>query len=308
MTQIEHTSLLVIGGGPGGYVAAIRAGQLGIPTVLVEREQLGGTCLNIGCIPSKALIHVAEEFDRTLQYAEASPLGIRVRVPEIDIERTVAWKDGIVQRLTRGVGALLKKHGVKVVKGEARVIDGKTVEVTTSGQGQGEGEGERVRIHCEHLLLAAGSEPTALPSMPFGGKVVSSTEALSPKTLPKRLVVVGAGYIGLELGTVYRKLGVEVTVVEALDRVLPAYDAELVKPVADALARKGVSVLRGHKVLGLSADGNAVRVQNREGSEKALPADQVLVAVGRRPRTQGWGLESLQLDRNGAALRIDVRH
>jgi dihydrolipoamide dehydrogenase len=305
MTQIEHTSLLVIGGGPGGYVAAIRAGQLGIPTVLVEREQLGGTCLNIGCIPSKALIHVAEEFDRTLQYAEASPLGIRVRVPEIDIERTVAWKDGIVQRLTRGVGALLKKHGVKVVKGEARVIDGKTVEVTTSGQGQGEGEGERVRIHCEHLLLAAGSEPTALPSMPFGGKVVSSTEALSPKTLPKRLVVVGAGYIGLELGTVYRKLGVEVTVVEALDRVLPAYDAELVKPVADALARKGVSVLRGHKVLGLSADGNAVRVQNRQGSEKALPADQVLVAVGRRPRTQGWGLESLQLDRNGAALRID---
>jgi dihydrolipoamide dehydrogenase len=301
MSQIENTTLLVIGGGPGGYVAAIRAGQLGIPTVLVEREQLGGTCLNIGCIPSKALIHAAEEFDKTLQYAESSPLGIRVSAPQIDIERTVAWKDGIVQKLTRGVGALLKKHGVKVVHGEARVIDGKTVDVTTSGQG----EGERVRIHCEHLLLAAGSEPSALPSMPFGGKVVSSTEALSPKTLPKRLVVVGAGYIGLELGTVYRKLGVEVTVVEALDRILPAYDAELVKPVADALARKGVSVLLGHKVLGLTADGEAVRVQDREGSERALPADQVLVAVGRRPRTQGWGLESLQLDRNGAGLRID---
>jgi dihydrolipoamide dehydrogenase len=305
MSQIEQTSLLVIGGGPGGYVAAIHAGQLGIPTVLIEREQLGGTCLNIGCIPSKALIHVAEEFDKTVQYAEASPLGIRVRAPEIDIERTVAWKDGIVQKLTRGVGALLKKHGVKVVQGEARVIDGKTVEVTLSGQGQGAGEAQRVRLHCEHLLLAAGSEPTALPSMPFGGKVVSSTEALSPKTLPKRLVVVGAGYIGLELGTVYRKLGVEVTVVEALDRVLPAYDAELVKPVADALVRKGVSVLLGHKVLGLSADGNAVRVQDRDGKEHALPADQVLVAVGRRPRTQGWGLEQLQLDRNGAALRID---
>ena len=303
MSQIEHTSLLVIGGGPGGYVAAIRAGQLGIPTVLVEREQLGGTCLNIGCIPSKALIHVAEEFDKTLQYAEASPLGIRVGAPEIDIARTVAWKDGIVRKLTRGVGALLKKHGVKVVKGDARVIDGKTVEVTASGQGQD--EGERVRIHCEHLLLAAGSEPTALPSMPFGGKVVSSTEALSPKTLPKRLVVVGAGYIGLELGTVYRKLGAEVTVVEAQDRILPAYDAELVKPVADALAKKGVGVLLGHKVLGLSADGEAVRVQDRDGSEKALPADQVLVAVGRRPRTQGWGLETLQLDRNGAALRVD---
>jgi dihydrolipoamide dehydrogenase len=299
MSQIENTTLLVIGGGPGGYVAAIRAGQLGIPTVLVEREQLGGTCLNIGCIPSKALIHAAEEFDKTLQYAETSPLGIRVRAPEIDIERTVAWKDGIVQKLTRGVGALLKKHGVKVVQGDAHVIDGKTVDVTSNANG------ERVRIHCEHLLLAAGSEPTALPSMPFGGKVVSSTEALSPKTLPKRLVVVGAGYIGLELGTVYRKLGVDVTVVEALDRILPAYDAELVKPVADALARKGVGVLLGHKVLGLSADGHAVRVQDREGVEKTLPADQVLVAVGRRPRTQGWGLESLQLDRNGAALRID---
>jgi dihydrolipoamide dehydrogenase len=305
MSQIENTTLLVIGGGPGGYVAAIRAGQLGIPTVLVEREQLGGTCLNIGCIPSKALIHVAEEFDKTLQYAEASPLGIRVRAPEIDIGRTVAWKDGIVQKLTRGVGALLKKHGVKVVQGDARVIDGKTVEVTTGGMKQNEGEGERLRIHCEHLLLAAGSEPTALPSMPFGGKVVSSTQALSPKSLPQRLVVVGAGYIGLELGTVYRKLGVEVSVVEAQDRILPAYDAELVKPVADALAKKGVKVLLGHKVLGLSADGNAVRVQDREGIEKALPADQVLVAVGRRPRTQGWGLESLHLDRNGAALRID---
>jgi dihydrolipoamide dehydrogenase len=298
MSQIENTSLLVIGGGPGGYVAAIRAGQLGIPTVLVEREQLGGTCLNIGCIPSKALIHAAEEFDKTLQYTQSSPLGIRVSAPEIDIGRTVAWKDGIVQKLTRGVGALLKKHGVKVVQGEARVVDGKTADITT-------GQGEQVRFRCEHLLLATGSEPVALPSMPFGGKVVSSTECLSPKSLPRRLVVVGAGYIGLELGTVYRKLGVEVTVVEAQDRILPAYDAELVKPVTDALAKKGVSVLLAHKVVGLSADGEAVRLQGRDGSEKALTADQVLVAVGRRPRTQGWGLESLQLDRNGSALRVD---
>ncbi|WP_133649456.1 dihydrolipoyl dehydrogenase [Paraburkholderia flava] len=300
MSQIDSTTLLVIGGGPGGYVAAIRAGQLGIPTVLVERERLGGTCLNIGCIPSKALIHAAEAFEKTLQYAGASPLGIRVDAPRIDIAQTVAWKDGIVQRLTRGVGALLKKHGVRVVQGDARVIDGKSVEVTTGG-------GERLRVQCEHLLLAAGSEPTALPSMPFGGKVVSSTEALSPATLPERLVVVGAGYIGLELGTAYRKLGVDVSVVEAQPRILPAYDAELVKPVADALVKKGMTLRLGHKVLGLSADGGAVRLQDADGVETALPADRVLVAVGRRPRTQGWGLESLQLDRNGAALRIDDR-
>ncbi|WCM22533.1 dihydrolipoyl dehydrogenase [Paraburkholderia bryophila] len=303
MTQIEHTTLLVIGGGPGGYVAAIRAGQLGIPTILVEREQVGGTCLNIGCIPSKALIHVAEEFDKSLQYAAASPLGIRVQAPEIDIEQTVAWKNGIVQKLTRGVGALLKKHGVRVVQGDARVLDGKTVEVALSGQSPV--GGERLRIACEHLLLAAGSEPTALPFMPFGGKVVSSTEALSPTSLPKRLVVVGAGYIGLELGTVYRKLGVEVSVVEAQDRILPAYDAELVKPVADALAKQGITLLLRHTVLGLSAQGDAVRLRDADGAEKTLPADQVLVAVGRRPRTQGWGLESLRLDHNGAALRID---
>lgn len=300
MSQSEHTTLLVIGGGPGGYVAAIRAGQLGIPTVLVEREQLGGTCLNIGCIPSKALIHVADAYAQTRHYAGASPLGIRVGTPEIDIAQSVAWKDGIVQRLTRGVGALLKKHGVKVVHGDARVIDGKTVEVRIGGS-----NGEVLRMHCEHLLLAAGSEPTPLPSLPFSDRVMSSTQALSPSTLPQRLVVVGAGYIGLELGMVYRKLGVEVSVVEAQDRILPAYDAELAKPVADALVKQGVALYLGHKVLGLSEDGSAVRLQDTAGRESALPADRVLVAVGRRPRTQGWGLESLQLDRNGAALRID---
>ncbi|MGU7785277.1 dihydrolipoyl dehydrogenase [Burkholderia sp. PU8-34] len=294
--QNLNTTLLVIGGGPGGYVAAIRAGQLGIPTMLVERDRLGGTCLNIGCIPSKALIHVADAFEQAREQAGEAALGIRVRAPEIDIERSVAWKDGIVEKLTRGVGALLKKHGVRVLHGDARVIDGKTVEVVAGG--------ETTRIGCEHLLLATGSEPVALPSMPFGGHVVSSTEALSPATLPKRLVVVGAGYIGLELGTVYRKLGVDVSVVEAADRVLPAYDAELVKPVADSLLRQGVKLWLGHKVLGLAGDGG-VRVQAPDGTERTLTADRVLVAVGRRPRVDGFGLETLPLERAGRALRID---
>ncbi|HEM7902269.1 TPA: dihydrolipoyl dehydrogenase [Burkholderia cenocepacia] len=291
----EHTTLLVIGGGPGGYVAAIRAGQLGIPTVLVERDRLGGTCLNIGCIPSKALIHVADAFEQACGHAGEAALGIRVRTPEIDIAKSVAWKDGIVDRLTRGVGALLKKNGVRVLHGEARVIDGKTVEVVSGGH--------TVRIGCEHLLLATGSEPVELPSMPFGGHVVSSTDALSPATLPKRLVVVGAGYIGLELGIVYRKLGVDVSVVDA-ERVLPAYDAELVRPVADSLARLGVRLWLGHTVLGLDEHG-AVRVRAADGAEQTLPADRVLVAVGRRPRVDGFGLETLMLDRNGRALRID---
>ncbi|OZI17992.1 dihydrolipoyl dehydrogenase [Bordetella genomosp. 7] len=297
MSDTRSTTLLIIGGGPGGYVAAIRAGQLGVPVTLVEGLHPGGTCLNIGCIPSKALIHAAQEFERAREYAQDSPLGITVQAPAIDIARTVAWKDGIVRRLTGGVQALLKKSGVQLVRGWARVLDGKTVEVDT-------GEGP-VRIQCEHLLLAAGSEPMPLPSMPFGDKVISSTEALSPASIPRRLVVVGAGYIGLELGTVYRKLGAQVTVVEAQDRILPTYDAELTKPVAGALERMGIELCLGRKVMGLNAAGDAVRVQDATGAETALPADQVLLAIGRRPRTQGWGLENLQLDRAGNALRID---
>lgn len=297
MNQLS-TTLLVIGGGPGGYVAAIRAGQLGIKTVLVEAATPGGTCLNIGCIPSKALIHAAEEFDKAKHYADGSALGIMASSPSIDLARTVQWKDGIVKRLTGGVGALLKKNDVQVIKGFARILDGKTVEVKQDN-------GELLRVRCEHLLLASGSEPVELPFMPFGGMVVSSTEALSPADVPRRLVVVGAGYIGLELGTAYRKLGAEVTVVEAFDRILPAYDAELTKPVGAALKRLGVELRLGSSVLGLNAAGDGVRVKDAGGEEIVLPAERVLVAVGRRPRSGGWGLESLQLDMNGRAVKID---
>jgi dihydrolipoamide dehydrogenase len=293
----ETTTLLVIGGGPGGYVAAIRAGQLGIPTVLVEGADLGGTCLNIGCIPSKALIHAADAFHQAASYAGESPLGIRTSSPTIDIGRTVAWKDGIVRRLTGGVGALLKKNGVKVVQGWARIVDGKTVEVA-----QGD---DTSRIRCEHLLLATGSTPVELPFLPFGGNVVSSTEALAPGTLPEHLVVVGAGYIGLELGIAYRKLGARVTVVEAAGRVLPAYDDELAKPVAASLKRLGVDLHLESSVLGPTADGRGIRMRNGGGDELVLEADRVLVAVGRRPRTEGYGLESLLLDMNGRFVRID---
>ena len=162
-----------------------------------------------------------------------------------------------------------------------------------------------MRISCEHLLLAPGSQEVALPGLPFGGNVISSTMALSPPSLPRRLVVVGAGYIGLELGVAYRKLGAAVAVVEALDRVLPAYDEELVKPVAASLQRLGIAVHLGCTVDGLSSGGDAVRVKDAEGRDSLVAADRVLVAVGRRPRTEGWGLESLMLDMNGRAVRID---
>lgn len=295
-----NTTLLIIGGGPAGYVAGIRAGQLGIAAIVVEGAQPGGTCLNIGCIPSKALIHAADEYAKTVAYAaQTSPLGISVDAPKIDLARTVAWKDGIVKRLTGGVGALLKKQGVRVVRGWARVLDGKTVEVMAP---DGSGE-ETVRIRCEHLLLASGSQAVELPFMPFGGAVISSTEALSLSAPPRRLVVVGAGYIGLELGTAFRKLGSQVTVVEAAERILPAYDAELSKPVAASLERLGVEVRLATSVLGL--EGEQVKVRDASGVEAYLDADRVLVAVGRKPATTGWGLEHLMLDMNGRAVKID---
>ncbi len=302
--QTQHTTLLVVGGGPGGYVAAIRAAQLGIATTLVEGARLGGTCLTIGCIPSKALIHASEAFYKTCQFAGDSALGIHVESPRIEVAQTVRWKDGIVDKLTLGVGALLKKHGVKVIQGWARVVDGKTVDVFEQEARVGMGA-TSLRIVCEHLLLAAGSQEVALPGVPFGGRVISSTLALSPAKVPKRLVVVGAGYIGLELGIAYRKLGAEVSVVEALDRILPLYDEELTKPVGVSLRRLGLQLHLSCKVQGLNAAGDAVRMQTAQGEESELPADQVLVAIGRAPRTQGWGLESLLLDMNGRAVKID---
>ena len=297
MQQTLNTRLLIIGGGPGGYVAAIRAGQLGISTILVEGQALGGTCLNIGCIPSKALIHVAEQFHQTLHHSQGSALGIKVATPTLDIGQSVEWKDGIVDRLTTGVAALLKKHKVQVIQGWAKVIDGKTVEI----------EGANTRIQCEHLLLATGSKSVNLPMLPIGGPIISSTEALAPKALPKHLIVVGGGYIGLELGIAYRKLGAEVSVVEAQDRILPAYDTELTQPVADSLKKLGLKLYLKHSVEGFDAAKNTLQVRDPNGETLHLDTDQVLVAVGRKPNTQGWNLEALNLEMNGSAVKIDNR-
>lgn len=303
MSKQINTTLLVIGGGPGGYVAAIRAGQLGIPTVLVEGDSLGGTCLNIGCIPSKALIHVAEKFHELESYADQSTLGISAQGPKLDIKASVAWKDNIVKKLTSGVGALLKKNKVTVIKGWARIVDGKTVDVDPVSKGKA---GAPQRITCEHLLLATGSEPVQLPFMPFGKSVISSTEALAPKKIPKTMAVVGAGYIGLELGIVYSKLGTKVSIVESQDRILPVYDADLSKPVQASLKALGIDVHLQTQALGLDEKNKGLRVQSGK-SEDLIPAEQVLVAVGRKPRSRGFGLSSLMLDMDGLAVRIDNR-
>jgi len=298
--QTKKTTFLVIGGGPAGYVAAIRAGQLKLPTMLIEGQQLGGTCLNIGCIPSKALIHAAQEFGKAAHWASGSPLGIAVDRPRIDITKTVQWKDGIVKKLTGGVGALLKKNGAEVVRGWARIIDGKTVEVSAPDGGEA-----LMRIECEHLVLATGSVPVELPFLPFSEHVWSSEQALSPSSLPQTMVVVGAGYIGLELGMAYAKLGVKVTVVESAARILPAYDEELGKPVMSALARLGVAVRLSCSVTGYDAQARQVSVRADMGDEFNVPAEKVLVAVGRKARLDGYGLESLSLEMAGRCVKVN---
>jgi dihydrolipoamide dehydrogenase len=290
--------LLVVGAGPGGYVCAIRAGQLGIDTVIVEAKKPGGTCLTIGCIPSKALIHAAEEFEAVRLAAEGkSAVGISLSAPVIDLSKTVAWKDRIVGRLTNGVAGLLKKANVKSVHGFAKFRDGKTVEVETE-------TGTQV-IRAETVVIATGSAPVELPSIPFGGPAISSTEALSLKSVPETLAVVGAGYIGLELGIAFAKLGSKVTVVEATDRILPLYDSELTKPVGKRLAALGVEVLLAAKAQGLEPKTGQLIVETADGATRKIAAEKILIAVGRKPAIEGWGLEELDLDRTGRFIRID---
>jgi len=289
--------LLVIGAGPGGYVCAVRAGQLGIDTVVVEARKPGGTCLNVGCIPSKALIHAADEFEVVAQAAAGkSRLGITAQNPEIDLAKTMRWKDGIVGRLNNGVLGLLKKARVKYVEGRAKFVDGKTVEVETE-------IGPQV-IRASEIVIATGSEPVELRELPFGGDVISSTGALALKQVPKKLAVVGAGYIGLELGFAFAKMGSNVTVVEALARILPLYDADLTRPIARRLQELGVEVMTGARVKGL-AKGQALSVEAEDGDTRTLAADKILVTVGRRPATDGWGLDAIDLDMEGRFIRID---
>lgn len=293
--------LIVIGGGPGGYVASLRAAQLGMRVVCIEkRPALGGTCLNVGCIPSKALLDSSYWYAHAREHLAAH--GISVAELSLDWAAMLARKDRIVRDLTQGIAFLFKKYGADVCHGNARLAGGNRVALQRP-------DGTKQILEGHHILLATGSEPVALPFLPFDGqRVVSSTEALSFPSPPRRLLVVGAGYIGLELGSVWSRLGAEVTVLEALPRLLPQSDAEIAGEILKHLTRQGLRFYLQTRVTGahLEADGVSVLARTAGGEEHTFQADRVLVAVGRRPSVTELGLEEVGLRLDPASGRLPV--
>jgi dihydrolipoamide dehydrogenase len=283
---------LVIGAGPGGYVAGIRLGQLKKKALVVERDKPGGICLNVGCIPSKALINAAKTFDKVRHGADIGILADNLRV---DMAKMQAWKGEVVSKLTGGVRSLLKANGCDYRTGTARFVSRSTVEVV-------EKTGKTI-VEAEHIVIATGSRPIEIPGFKFdGNRIVDSTGALDFSSVPERFVVVGGGYIGIEIGTLYAKLGSKVTVVEALPGILAGNDPEIVQLVARKLKKLGVEVLTGAKAKSWAEkDGRAVVTVEVDGKEATVEADKVLVAVGRRPNSEGLGLEEVgvKIERGG---------
>lgn len=294
--------VLIIGAGPGGYVAAIRAGQLGLDTIIVEGDRAGGTCLIRGCIPSKALIHAASRFEEINAHVGDGKLGILVQQPpQLDMPKLMDWKESIVARLSSGVEALLKKNKVRQIKGWASFSDAKNCSVETA-------EGA-INILTEHVVLATGSTATELPFLPFSDNVISSTKALEQSELPNHLVVIGAGYIGLEMGIAYRKLGSKVTFIEGMDTIVPLYDKELTKPVVNWLNKHDVKVEFSACAQSVVDHGNGegatLTYTDKKGIEHNIHGDKILVTVGRRPNTQHFGLDNMCVDMDGPFIKVD---
>ncbi|SDX35176.1 MULTISPECIES: dihydrolipoyl dehydrogenase [Salimicrobium] len=277
---------LVVGAGPGGYVAAIRAAQTGQKVTIVEKDNLGGVCLNIGCVPSKALIEAAHNFQKAKGDED---MGISSENTTVDFSKVQSWKGGVVQKLTGGVQSLLKGNKVDVVKGEAYFVDQNTVKIMDEKQSQ--------TYKFKDCIIATGSRPIEIPNFKFSERVLDSTGALELKEIPKKLIVIGGGYIGTELGTAYANFDTEVTILEGMDRILNGFEKDLVQPVKKNLKNKGVEVVTNAMAQGVEETEDGVKVTYEvNGEEKTAEADYVLVTVGRKPNTDEMGLEEMDMD------------
>jgi dihydrolipoamide dehydrogenase len=280
MSKLESVETLVIGSGPGGYVAALRSAQLGMQTAIVERNQLGGVCTNVGCIPSKALIAESHRYEWLRSYNAVDAA--------TSFKHAQDFKQGIVNKQAGGVSYLLKTAGVNILVGEARLVDAHTAIISQSGQEQ--------TISFKNAILATGSRPIELQAFPVGGRVLSSTEALSLSEVPTSLVVIGGGYIGIELGQMYAKFGTKVTILEGGEQVLPGFESELVNPVGRQLKTDGIKMITGATAVNVVQSTDAITLHYLKNQEQQqVTAEYVLVTVGRKPNTDG----NLGLDRIG---------
>ena len=297
--------LIVIGSGPGGYVCAIRAAQLGMKTAVVEKwATFGGTCLNIGCIPSKAMLNASELYEEAAhKFAE---MGIRVGAPSIDLAAMLKYKQGAVDGNVKGVDYLFKKNKIETFHGTGRITARGKVEVKNA-------DGKAQVLETKNIVIATGSDAARLNGIDFDEKrIVSSTGALELPALPKKLLIVGAGIIGLELGSVWRRLGAEVTIVEFLDHILPGIDTEIAKQFHRILQKQGITVRLSSKVIGVDSSGKVLKVKVEPvagGAAETLEADVVLVAIGRVPYTEGLGLEALGVKKdNRGRILVDPHY
>jgi len=287
MSRSVQAKAVVIGSGPGGYVCAIRLAQLGVSTILVEKKDLGGVCLNVGCIPSKALISASKLVS---QIREAGEMGIHVSGLEINLKEMIEWKGGIVNKLTGGVEQLVTRNGGSIVRGMATFTGPNSLDVRAD-------DGSVTKVGFEYAVIATGSTPAEIPGFSFDGEnVLSSSHVMEFSEPPKKLAVVGGGYIGMELGSVFQRLGTHVTVIEYADRILPGFERDLVRPVEKRFTGAGGTVLTGTMAKGWKKSGDGVKIQLKKLSGGDIPdleADAILLTVGRRPTSGNLGLVTI---------------
>ncbi|MBL7871994.1 MAG: dihydrolipoyl dehydrogenase [Cyclobacteriaceae bacterium] len=294
-------NVTVIGSGPGGYVAAIRCAQLGFKTALIEKyDTLGGTCLNVGCIPSKALLDSSEHFHNAAHTFKEH--GIDISEPKANIAQMIKRKAGVVKSNVDGIAYLMKKNKIEVLTGVGSFVDKNTIKITSK-------EGKESQITTEKVIIATGSKPTPLPFAPFDKKrIISSTEALELKEIPKHLIVIGGGVIGMELGSVYARIGSKVTVVEFLDNLIPTMDGTMGKELTKVAKKLGMELYLGHKVTSVEVKGKEVLLKAEPkagGNAVDLKGDYCLVSIGRRPYTDGLGLEKIGIDLDKGKIPVD---